>query len=138
MGQQDDSGCEEEEETKDHRSEWVSDAESYTSSASDDYRESMPGQSARRLEDYWWHECTDEASTEDENSLQGLSEPNDFTNTKYRVLDDFFDKFGGGSTKTEDKDAALMADEKMKKPSIVRSGWEIPAFPRMSARTINT
>ena len=28
------------------------------------------------------------------------------------MLDDFFDKFGGGSTKTEDKDAALMADEK--------------------------
>ena len=27
-------------------------------------------------------------------------------------LDDFFDKFGGGSTKTEDKDAALMANEK--------------------------
>ena len=86
---------------KDHRSEWVSDAESYTSSASDDYYgESTPGRSARRLEDYWWHECTDEASTEDENSLQGLSEPNDFTNTKYGVLDDFFDKFGAGSTKT--------------------------------------
>ena len=117
----------------------MSDAESYTSSASDDnYGESTPGRSARRLEDYWWHECTDEASTEDENSLQGLSEPTDLTNTKYGVLDDFFDKFGGGSTKTEEKEAALMADEKMKKPSILRSGWEIPALPRMSARMINT
>ena len=38
--------------------------------------------------------------------------PNDLTNTNYGVLDDFFDKFGGGSTKTEDKKAALMADEK--------------------------
>ena len=91
----------------------MSDAESYTSLASDDYYgESTPGQSARRLEDYWWHECKEEACTEDENSLQSLSEPNDLTNTKYRVLDDFFDKFGGGSTKTADKEAALMADEK--------------------------
>ena len=84
----------------------MSDAESYTSSASDDYGESTLGWSARRLQDYWWHACTDEASTEDENSLQVLSKPTDFTNTKYGVLDDFFDKFGGGSTKTEDKEAA--------------------------------
>ena len=116
----------------------MSDAESYTSLASDDYRQSTPGRSARQLEDYWWHECTDEASTEDENSLQGLSEPNDLNNTKYGVLDDFFDKFGGGSTKTEGKDAALMADEKNEETFDTRSGWEIPALPRMSARTINT
>ena len=57
------------------------------------------------------HECTEEACTEDENSLQSLSEPNDLTNTKYGVLDDFFDKVGG-STKTQDKEAALMAHEK--------------------------
>ena len=64
-GQHDDSGSEGEEEIKDHQSEWESDAESFMSSASDNYGESMPGQSARRLEDYWWHECTEEACTED-------------------------------------------------------------------------
>ena len=109
--QYDDSGSEGEEEIKDHCSEWESDAESYTSSASDNNGESMPGQSARRLQDYWWHECMEEACTEDENSLQSLSEPNDLTNTKYRVLDDFFDKFGGESTKTQGKEAALMGNE---------------------------
>ena len=90
----------------------MSDAESYTSLASDDYGESTLGRSARRLEDYWCHECTEEACMEDENSLQSLSEPNDLIHTKYGVLDDFFDKFGGESTKTQDEEAALMADEK--------------------------
>ena len=48
----------------------------------------------------------EEACTEDENSLPSLSDPNELTNTKYGVLDDFFDKFGGGSTKTQDKETA--------------------------------
>ena len=43
VGQQEDSGSEGEEETKDHRSEWVSAAESYTSSASDDYGRGYTG-----------------------------------------------------------------------------------------------
>ena len=42
-GQHDESGSVGEEEIKDHQSEQVSDAESYTSSASDDYGESTPG-----------------------------------------------------------------------------------------------
>ena len=76
--------------------------------------ESMPGQSASRLEDYLWHECLEEDCTEDENSLPSLFDPNELTDTKYGVLDDFFDKFGWEITKTQDKEAALMADEKMK------------------------
>ena len=30
----------------------------------------------------------------------------------YGVLDDFFDKFGGGTSKTQENNVALMADEK--------------------------
>ena len=72
---------------------------------------SMPSQRAGRPKDDYWHEAMDEDCSEDENSLPSLFDPNEKDDTTYGVLDDFFDKFSGGTSKTKEDNAALMADE---------------------------
>ena len=71
----------------------------------------MPSLRAGRPKDEW-HEAMDEDWTEDEISLPSLFDPNEKDDTTSGVLDDFFDKFGGGTSKTQEDNAALMADEK--------------------------
>ena len=41
-----------------------------------------------------------------------MFDPNEKDDTIYGVLDNFFDKFGGGTSKTQEDNAALMAIEK--------------------------
>ena len=72
----------------------------------------MPSQRAGRPKDDYRHEAMDEDCSEDENSLPSLFDPNEEDDTTNGVLDDFFDMFGGGTSKTQEDNAALMADEK--------------------------
>ena len=71
----------------------------------------MPSLRAGRSKDEG-HEATDEDCSEDEISLLSLFDPNEKDDTTYGVLDDFFDKFGGSTRKTQEDNTALMADEK--------------------------
>ena len=75
---------------------------------------------------------------EDENSLPSLFDPNEKDDTTYGVLDDFFDQFGGGTSKTQEDNAALMADEKKRKPLILRNGCGTPERVRTFLRTVIT
>ena len=97
----------------------------------------MPSLRAGRPKDEG-HEATDEDCSEDEISLPSLFDPNEKDDTTYGVLDDFFDKFGGGTSKTQEDNAALMADEKTRKPLILRSGWGTPVRVRMFVWTVIT
>ena len=82
----------------------------------------MPSLRAGRPKDEV-HEAMDEDCSEGENSLPSLFDPNEKDDTTYGVLDDFFDKFGGGTSKTQEDNVALMADEKTRKPLTLRNGW---------------
>ena len=71
----------------------------------------MPSLRAGRPKDEG-HEATDEDRSEDKIRLPSLFDPNEKDDTTYGVLDDFFDNFDGGTSKTQEDNAALMADEK--------------------------
>ena len=97
----------------------------------------MPSLRAGRPKDDG-HEATDEFCSEDEISLPSLFDPNEKDDTTYRVLDDFFDKFGGGTSKTQEDNVALMADEKTRKPLTLRNGWGTLERVRTFVRTVIT
>ena len=69
----------------------------------------MPSLRAGRPKDDYWHEVKPWMKTarKTKTVYQARS-----TLMRKRVLDDFFDKFGGGTSKTQEENAALMADEK--------------------------
>ena len=80
----------------------------------------------------------DEDCSEDENSLPSLFDPNEKDDTTFGVLDDFFDKFGGSTSKTQEDNAALMDDEKTRKPLTLRNGWGTPERVRAFVKTAIT
>ena len=98
----------------------------------------MPRRTAGQPKDDYWHEATDEDCLDDENSLPSLFDTNEKDDTTYGMLDNFFDKFGGETSKTQEDHAALMANEKTRKPLTVRSGWGTPERVRTSVKTATT